>query len=168
MKKLLLIVLVAPLGLLAQGLPNANIQDLNGGTMNAADIQNAGHPMVVSFWATWCKPCIAELMAINDELEGLQTETGVKVVAVSIDDARNAPKVRGFVASKGWDAIDVYLDPNSDLKRALNVNNVPHTFLLDNTGKIVKQHTSYTPGQEVILFEEIEKLAAGEELKPMK
>jgi len=56
------------------------------------------------------------------------------------------------------------LDPNGDFKRAMNVNLIPHTFLLDGTGKVVYQHTSYYEGLEDEFFELIKKVAAGEEI----
>jgi hypothetical protein len=52
----------------------------------------------------------------------------------------------------------VYLDPNGDLKRALNVNNVPHTFLVDGNGNIVWQHNNYEPGDENELYKQIKML----------
>jgi peroxiredoxin len=137
--------------------PSINLKDLEGGTFNTADLANDGKPIVVSFWATWCKPCIQELVAISDYYEDWQTETGVKLVAISVDDARTSPKVPGFVSGKGWD-YEVYIDENSDLKRALGIVNVPHTFLLDGKGNIVWQHNSYVPGDEEHLHEEIVKL----------
>lgn len=119
---------------------------------------------VVNFWATWCKPCIQELIAIQDSYEDLVAETGVKLIAISIDDARNAAKVRPFVEGRAWE-YEVYLDVNQDFKRALNVNNVPHTFLLDGNRMIVWDHNSYSPGDEEHLFELVRTLAAGKPLE---
>ena len=47
-------------------LPSVDVKTLDGKTFNTKDIQNNGKPILVSLWATWCKPCVAELMAIND------------------------------------------------------------------------------------------------------
>lgn len=139
-------------------IPSAMVKDLKGKTINTSTLDNEGKPMVISFWATWCKPCIQELININEDYEAWQKETGVKLVAVSIDDARNSTKVAPFVNGKGWD-YQVLLDENSDFKRAMNVNNVPHTFLLDGNKKIVYQHTSYLPGDEDKLYEKIKEIA---------
>ena len=63
-----------------------------------------------------------------------------------------------MVEGKGWD-FDILLDVNSDLKRAMNVSNPPHTFLFDGNGKLVYQHTGYIEGGEDDLYEEILKVA---------
>jgi hypothetical protein len=100
------------------------------------------------------------LTNISDLYDDWKEKTGVKLIAISIDDARNMAKVAPFVNGKGWD-YEVYLDSNADLKRALNVNLVPHTFLLDGKKQIVWQHNSYTEGDEIKLFDLIQKVAAG-------
>ena len=123
----------------------------------ASEIGNDGSPMIVSFWATWCKPCIQELKTIEEEYEYWQDETGVKLIAISIDDNRTAGQVKSMVYGFDW-PYEVYLDRNQALKRAMNVVNVPHTFLLDGEGKIVYQHTSYIPGDEQDLYDHVLEL----------
>lgn len=149
--------------LVARPLPAVTIRTLEGQPVSAATLAaaSAGKPTIVAFWATWCKPCIAELTNIAEEYGEWQQESGVKLVAISIDDARNAAKVAPLVRGKGWEYA-VYLDQNQDLKRALNVNNVPHTFLLNGAGEIVWQHNAYQEGDEAHLRELVKQLAAGQ------
>jgi hypothetical protein len=59
--------------------------------------------------------------------------------------------------SKGWD-FEILLDANGDFKRAMNVNMIPHTFLLDGNGKVVSQHTAYFEGAEFELYEKVKAL----------
>lgn len=138
-------------------LPNVTLRDINGKQVNMAKLSNGGKPIIVSFWATWCKPCIRELKAIHEVYADWQDETGVKVVIVSIDEAQNVQKVKPLVDGFGWE-YEVLLDPNGDLKRAMNVQSVPHVFVLDGKGKIVHNHTGYTDGAEDELYELIKKL----------
>lgn len=145
--------------------PAEKIKNLDGEWVNAADvIQNDGKPIIIDFWATWCKPCIKELMTINDDYEDWVEETGVKLFAISIDDSRNSSKVAPFVNGKAWE-YEVYIDENQDLKRGLNVNTVPHVFVLNGKGEVVWQHNGYAPGDEEELLEIVQKVANGESLK---
>ena len=146
-------------GLLAQEntIPSVSLKTLDGKTFNTSSISNDGKPVVISFWATWCKPCIMELTAIAENYETWQQETGMVLYAVSIDDSKTMSRVSPFVNSKGWEYIFL-LDPNGDFKRAMNVINVPHTFLIDGSGKIIDQHTSYAQGDEDQLYEKIKSI----------
>lgn len=139
-------------------LPSIDVTTLDGKKFNTSDIKNDGKPIIIDFWATWCKPCVMELNAIDENYEDWQKETGVKVYAVSIDDSKSMNRVAPFINSKGWEYI-VLLDPNSDFKRAMNVINVPHTFLIDSTGTVVYQHTTYADGDGDMLYKMIKKIA---------
>lgn len=138
-------------------LPAAKIRTLAGTEVSFNTIAAAGDTAtVVSFWATWCIPCITELETINDELPDLMKVVPLKFVAISIDDARTTAKVRSFAAGKGWDFI-FYTDANNDLKRALNINDIPHILIIKK-GQIVYQHTGYVPGNEEELYAKLKAL----------
>jgi peroxiredoxin len=159
-----LLVLTFSLNLFAQEsnedgkkLPSVQLKDMNGKSVNTAELGFDG-PVVISFWATWCSPCKRELNTIQELYEDWQTETGVHLVAVSVDDEKTKSSVPTYVNGKGWDYL-VLMDPNGDFKRAMGVNNVPHTFLVDPSGNIVYSHNNYTPGDEDKLYEQIKKIA---------
>lgn len=163
MKKIILILFVLSIGTYAfsqdgtSKLPAVEIKKMSGENVNTSTFNNSGSPMVISFWATWCKPCVQELTAIADLYDDWKSETGVKIIAISTDDSRNSAKVLPFVNARNWE-YDVYLDSNGDFKRAMNVNNIPHTFLINGKGEIVWQHNSYAPGDEADLYEELKKV----------
>lgn len=132
------------------------LMDMEGNEVNTGDLGFDG-PVIISFWATWCSPCKRELNTIQDLYIDWQDETGVNLVAVSIDDERTKNSVPMYVNGRGWEYL-VLMDPNGDFKRAMGVNNVPHTFLLDADGNIVYSHNNYAPGDEELLYEELLKL----------
>nr|MBR6146222.1 TlpA family protein disulfide reductase [Paludibacteraceae bacterium] len=158
MKRFLTITALCCMALYAAAtLPAVPLKDMNGMPVNTDTLSNNGKPMIISFWATWCKPCIRELKAIDELYPDWKQEIGVRIIIVSIDDAQNAQKVKPLVDGYGWE-YDVLLDPNGDFKRAMNVQSVPHVFVLDGKGNIILNHSGYTDGAEDELYELLLKL----------
>ncbi len=138
-------------------LPSIDIKTLTGETFNTSDIKNPDGPIFLSFWATWCKPCIKELIAVDENYEDWQDEFGLKVYAVSIDDVKSMSRVAPFVNGRAWE-FEILLDPNSDFKRAMNVINVPHSFILNKNGEVIWQHNSYSPGDEDEIYKILKEI----------
>ena len=138
-------------------LPAVTLKTMDGQTVKTDTLSNNGKPMIISFFATWCKPCNRELSAIQEVYEEWQEETGVKLIAVSIDQAQNINKVKPLVDEHGWE-YDVLLDPNSDFRRALGIQMIPFTIILDGNGKIVYKHNGYTDGAETEVIEKVREL----------
>ncbi len=155
----ILFILLSSLSFAQEKLPNVVLKDMDGNSVNLSELSNNGKPIIINFWATWCAPCKRELSAINEMYEDWQEETGVKLYAVSIDDQRTVDRVKTYANANSWEYI-VLLDTNSDLKRAMGVNNVPFTFLVDGKGNIVYKHNNYNPGDEEDLYKKIVKLAS--------
>lgn len=126
---------------------STNIKNIDGKVVNTSSFNNDGKPFVVCFWATWCHPCLQELSAMAELYEDWQKNTGIKIYAVSLDDTRTKGKVKPMVASQEW-SYEVLIDENSDFKRAMGVNNPPHTFIIGANGDILWQHAGYAEGDE--------------------
>jgi cytochrome c biogenesis protein CcmG/thiol:disulfide interchange protein DsbE len=140
-----------------QTLPSIMVKKMDGTQVNIQEFAKTGKITIISFWATWCGPCIKELNNILDVYEDWQKKYGCELVAVTIDDSRNVPKVKPTVNAYGW-PYTILLDENKDLARAMNVNNPPQTILIDQKGNIVYVHNGYTEGNELELEEEMKKL----------
>ena len=108
---------------------------------------------ILSFWATWCVPCINELDALNEVYDELSNKLNFKVLAISTDDARTKRRVRPLVNGKRW-KFDVLLDENHDLKRALNISGLPHT-VITKQNQILHRRVGYAPGEELDLFDKL-------------
>ncbi len=143
-------------------LPQVELKDLQGKSINTSKLNNEGKPFIISFFATWCKPCLRELKAINEVYEDWQEETGVKLVAVSIDEGQNTDRVKPLMDALGLE-YEVLLDPNGDFKRAMNVNMIPHVFVIDGKGNVAYAHTGYTEGGEQELIAKVRELLKLEE-----
>jgi thiol-disulfide isomerase/thioredoxin len=140
----------------AQTMPNIVLKDMK---KNMEDYSKSGKITIISFWATWCSPCKKELNNINEVYEDWKTKYDVQLVAVCTDNARNIQKVKPYVDGQGWE-YEIIMDVNQDFQRALNIVQIPHTFLLDQNGKVVYQHSGYVEGDEFALEEKIKSLTA--------
>ena len=139
----------------AQKIPNTPLKDINGKTITLQKLSDSDDVKVLSFWATWCVPCINELDAISEIYEEWQEKTNVELIAISTDDSRTKKRVKPMVNGKGW-IYQILLDDNQELKRALNISLLPHIVVIKN-GEIVHRRSGYTPGSEDELFEVIQK-----------
>lgn len=152
----LAVIAAVALGAQAQ-FPSVMLKDIDGKVVDTSKLSNDGKPFVISFFATWCKPCLRELKAIAEVYPDWQEETGMKLIAVSIDESQNAGKVKPLVAAEGWD-YEVLLDTNSEFMRGMGVQMVPHVFVIDGDGKIVESHSGYTDGSESGIIDKIRSL----------
>ncbi|MDR0830347.1 MAG: TlpA family protein disulfide reductase [Prevotellaceae bacterium] len=158
MKKLIILAVFAifTANLFAQ-LPAVTLKTLDGKTVNTAELNNDGKPFIISFFALWCKPCQRELKAIAEVYDEWQEETGVKIFAVSVDEAQNIHKVKPLVDQNQWE-YEILLDPNSDFKRALGINMIPATFIYDGNGKLVEKRVGAPEGSEEYLIEKVREI----------
>ena len=137
--------------------PAITLKDLEGKSVDLKKLTQEGKVTIISFWATWCSPCKKEIENMTDHLDDWSKKYNVQLVAVSIDDSRNAMKIKPYVQAKGW-KFKVLSDVNSETRRTLNYPNVPYTLILDKDGKIVYKHTGYQEGDEFVLEDQLKKL----------
>jgi peroxiredoxin len=130
---------------------NFVLEDMDGDFVELSELTGEG-PLLLSFWATWCKPCIEEMKELNKIYEEYK-EAGFNLVAISTDSEKNVSRVKPFIKSKNYKFI-VLLDTNSEVARLYYAQPIPYTVLLDANGSIVYSHLGYKKGDE----KEIERL----------
>ena len=140
-----------------QELPDVTITNLDGEKTDIRQFGKNDKITVISFWATWCKPCKKELSNLSNLYPEWKDKYNVEIVAVSTDDSRNRSNVVTYVNGQAWD-FEVLLDSNQKLKRALNFQAIPYTVLLDKNGKIAYTHKGYVSGDEYVLEDKIKQL----------
>ena len=139
-------------------LPNVSLKNIDGENVEISDFGKDGKITIFSFWATWCSPCKKELNNIAELYEDWQADYDVELVAISVDDQRNASKIKPYVNGQAWE-YTVLLDVNEDLKRALNFQTVPYTLVLNKEGEIIYEHTGYVEGDEYELEDILKELS---------
>ena len=157
MKKFLFTIalaLGAAVALGAQNLPDVKLQDLSGAPVQSKSLADGGTPFVITFWASWCKPCQKELDALADIVPDWDGAFPLRIYAVCVDDARSVSRAKALLGSRDWPVIPLF-DSNSDLRRALNVSSIPHVFVFDKDGKQVYTHVGYVPGDEESLLDQV-------------
>ena len=133
--------------------PDIGLKTLNGESIKSIQAINQDGFTIISFWATWCIPCINELDAINEVITDWNKKEDITVLAISTDDSRSKKRVRPLINGKEW-IFDVISDTNQEFKRALGVVGIPHTIVTYKS-EIIHRRIGYTPGEEEDLFDVI-------------
>jgi peroxiredoxin len=138
-------------------IPDVKLKTLKNKTVSTNDFNNKGEIYVISFFATWCKPCINELNSIAEEYEDWSEDSNFKLIAISIDDSKSKSKVKSIVKGNDW-PFEFYLDENSNLKRALNIVSIPYVLIVNSKREILWEKSSYTQGAEFKIYEKFKSL----------
>ena len=152
---LLATLLVVPAKLPAAPAARFRVTALDGTKLELETLRRRG-PVLIDFWATWCKPCLASIPEI-EALHRRLASRGLTVIGVSVDGPRNYSKVRPFVARLGI-TYPVVLDPDGRLQADYQIRAMPTTVLIDTAGAIAHVMQGYRPGEEARLAAAIEKL----------
>ncbi len=140
-----------------KAVPQAELRDLNGKPIKIHELK--GQVVVVSFWATWCVPCLAELGFMQKFHEKYQKD-GLTVLAISTDGPETRSRVRGVAKRKGW-SLSVLLDEGGTAISNLNPRGAtPYTMFIDRQGRLANAHEGYKAGDEQGYEKLIQKLVA--------
>ncbi len=131
------------------------LQRIDGREIPLAEYLDKG-PVYMTFWATWCQPCVQELRALKSFVNENRGKP-FTILAVNQDSPKSLAKVRAFVRAQDY-PFPVLLDPNMQLFQSYNGQNLPFSVLLDRTGAIVSMRTGYLAGDEKEIAEEILRL----------
>ncbi len=135
-----------------------DVKTLDGRTVSTSTFSNNGKPMIIVFWISWHKNPEKELDAITENYEAWKKETGVKLIVIAEDDSRTSSTIKGIVASKEW-SYEFYIDNTQDFKRAMGVNDVPHTLLVNGDGEVVWEKIGFLQGDENTIHDELIKIS---------
>jgi peroxiredoxin len=101
-----------------------------------------GKVLMINVWATWCLPCRVEMPSI-EALNKTYASKGLKILAVSIDDAGTDATIRAFVKQYGL-TFEVLHDPKGKISDLYDITGYPETFIIGKDGVIRKKLMSAT------------------------
>ena len=153
-KTIAAIALLACTAVAQAGAPNFQLADLDGRKVALAASLQQG-PVLLNFWATWCKPCMEELKSIQHFYQ-TYSDSGMAVLTVCEDEPKTTAQVKSTVRGKRY-TFPVLLDPDGEVMRAYGLSEVPGLFLIDTARTIVYRHSGYKPGDENAVEREILK-----------
>lgn len=155
MRRMLVILslLLLCLPLLADVMPDFKLPNMAREDVSLASLLGKG-PIIIDFWADYCKPCKEAMPALSTLAEKYEDLT---VVMISIDAPKAQSRAKAYLKSKNFKFINLF-DADKSLAKQLNVVNPPHSFILDNTGKIVYSHVGFEAGTEKIYEKHVRDL----------
>lgn len=134
------------------GVPDWTLRTADGGEISLHGALAQG-PVLLSFWALWCNPCLHEL----PHLDALARDTAgrLTVLAVNQDSPRSVARVRPYLQSKKL-GLTVPLDTSGDVARRMQVGGIlPFLVLYDANGNEMYRHIGYREGDEAMLRDKV-------------
>ncbi len=132
--------------------PDFTLRNMDGKRVTLSDNFGDG-PIYISFWATWCKPCLEE-MKILEKLHQKYGDRGFRIFAINTEGARAKGKIKSFVKSNGF-SFDILIDRDGEVyRRKYKGFAMPYSVMTDRQGKVIFSAVGFKPGDE----EHIEEL----------
>lgn len=124
-------------------------------TFNSKNLLDGDKMVILIFWKTSDKKCCCHISSIIEAKEQMLQGEGVKIVGICSGEGGTVCHVKPFIAGKDWD-IEVYIDTNDDLKRAMGIPGAPYTVVFDKNNKVVCQYNGYCIGSEELICEKLQ------------
>jgi thiol-disulfide isomerase/thioredoxin len=123
-----------------QAAPAFRAKLLDGSSFSLDTAQ--GDVVLINFWATWCAPCRKEMPALEAYYAAHRAQ-GLRIIAVSMDEAADEPKVRDLMSGYSFAAA---LKGDANFRGYGRIWRIPLTFVIDRGGKLRKDAWSGDAG----------------------
>ena len=140
-------------------LPAIDIYTLDGATIKANAISNEGKLMIIVFWKTYNKDGSNQVMMLNDVYQKKLLEKDVKFIAICTDCIGRTDHIKPIVSGQDIE-MEVFVDKNGDLRRAMNIPQTPFTMLLDKQMNVHCKYAGYCANGDEMICKKIEECIA--------
>jgi peroxiredoxin len=132
---------------------NVILKDKNNINITSKIFFNFKNPLIIDYWATYCKPCIQQLDGLKDIYKEWQQKYGVQIIVISIDKKSDRKKALKIIKKHNW-PFQFYFDHKKELLKQLSpINFVPQSFIFDGKFNKVKSYKGakfkMLPGQKL-------------------
>src|SRR5277367_3267280 len=132
------------------------LADVGGREIRLSELVGKQQLIYLDFWATWCGPCMAEMPQL-ERLYETYKDRGLVVLGISMDDPTTMGAVASYVHRNGL-SFPVMIDMDSRVTSIYNsTRSAPYGVLIDRSGKIIDEHSGYSPGDETGLETKIKE-----------
>lgn len=130
-----------------ESFPKATVMNEKGESVALHEYVKSGTPKIISLWATWCGPCRMELNGLKNVADEWKEKYDLEIVTVSVDVPTMINRARKMAETNGWDYTFMH-DADQKLLANLNLNSIPHSWLVDGDGKILSVMIGYSSNYE--------------------
>lgn len=102
--------------------------------------EQKGKPVIVNFWATWCKYCMNELPAFNSMYDKYKNEVTFMMVDLTDGSRETKEASLAFIKEQGY-TFPVYLDNDQSAYTAYSITSIPSTLFIDEDGTLLFTQT---------------------------
>lgn len=131
---LAIVLMLVVTGTATSQVQNLDFKTLQNKKVTLKDYLEKG-PVLLDFWATWCKPCLKAFPKLN-VLHEKYKERGLTILGINEDGPRSRAKIKPFVNSLGI-KFEILIDPNNEIMQRLNLQSLPTSMLISPDGNIV-------------------------------
>ena len=140
-------------------LPNVGVYTLDGRQVSFTDVNKDAEEIVVFFWKTTDAKSLDQLSLINDAYENQQKSKKFKILGICTDDGGFVQSIKPFVNGNNI-SMEIYVDQNNDLKRAMNVTETPCTIVIDRKKESRSMIAGYNPNIVDLINDRFERRLA--------
>lgn len=117
-----------------QSMPDFILTDANGDTKKFSSYKNK--VVILSFWASWCTPCLVELPVFSTLKKKYETQ-GFEVITVNVDEGDEGKAFSQDFWTKSQFNFPKYFDTTKELAQQFDVEMLPSNFVFDRQGRMV-------------------------------